>query len=137
MLLNQHCFGTRKLASSLEGKRLYYNRDHFQNICGYEKTSDSALERTIAKKLNGLPKYVISRMKVDLIWRNSQQIVINDRETLVREIQNLEKTSRSISVESGVKTWQLFIQNDLFDDLWLFVHPVVVSRGERLFTYAE
>jgi hypothetical protein len=33
-----------------------------------------------------------------------------------------------------VGAWQTFIQNDLFDELWMWVHPVVVAHSEKLFT---
>ena len=42
-------------------------------------------------------------------------------------------TAGHISVESGAGTWRLFIGASLFDELWLFIHPVVVGRGDRLF----
>ncbi|UFJ41723.1 dihydrofolate reductase family protein [Brevibacillus humidisoli] len=101
-----------------------------------EHSSDS-LERAIAKRINEIPKVVISRSEVDVIWRNSQQLVVKDAHSLQRELEQLKTRANKISVESGVKTWQLFIQNDLFDELWLLVHPVIVSRGERLFALAE
>ncbi|GJM74974.1 hypothetical protein HMSSN036_71900 [Paenibacillus macerans] len=42
-----------------------------------------------------------------------------------------------ISVESGAKTWQTFIQNELYDELWLLVHPVIASQGDKLFALAD
>lgn len=107
---------------------------HWQNA---EELSKNPLEQAIAKRINDIPKVVISRSEVDLVWRNSQQIIAKDDKSLAREIMNLKNTAGKISVESGVKTWQLFIQNDLFDDLWVLVHPVVVSQGEKLFALAN
>lgn len=105
---------------------------------GAETDSNSALERAVAKQINEIPKVVISRSKMDLIWRNSRQILVQDNESFAREIENLKKNTRkNMTVESGTKTWQRFIQNELFDDLWLFVHPVVVPQGETLFADVE
>ncbi|WP_248924739.1 dihydrofolate reductase family protein [Paenibacillus hamazuiensis] len=104
--------------------------EYWQNA---EQSSESVLERSIAKNINDIPKIVISRSRKDLVWRNSEQIVIEDHESFVREMQALKNTESNISVESGLKTWQLFIQNGLFDDLWMFVHPVIASQGEKLF----
>jgi dihydrofolate reductase len=83
-----------------------------------------------------MKKVVISRSKINnLVWNNSQQLLFDDTESLVREIENLKNSEgKNISVESGVKTWQLFLQNSLFDELWLLVHPVVAAQGEKLFT---
>ncbi|PTM59344.1 dihydrofolate reductase family protein [Desmospora activa] len=99
--------------------------------------SSNSLERAIAQRINDLPKVVISRSKVDLIWRNSQQIIVKDDDSVARELENLKKHAKTISVESGVKTWQRLIQSDLFDELWVLIHPVVASQGERLFALAN
>lgn len=101
------------------------------------ENSTNDLERAIAKRMNDIPKMVISHSEVELVWRNSQQIVVKDDRSFAQEIEKLKKQVNQISVESGVKTWQSFIKFNLFDELWLLVHPVIVSRGERLFTYAD
>jgi dihydrofolate reductase len=109
--------------------------EYWQNA---EKSSDSALERRFAKRINEIEKLVLSRSKVDLVWRNSRQLPIKDNESLAREIKTLKNDNgRNISVESGMGVWQAFIQNDLFDELWMWVHPVVVAEGEKLFAAAE
>jgi dihydrofolate reductase len=100
-----------------------------------EKSSDSALERSVAKRINEMKKIVISRSNINPVWNNSQQLIYKDSESFVREIENLKKSEgKNISVESGVKTWRLFIQNALFDDIMLFIHPVIAAQGEKLFT---
>ncbi|UUZ83867.1 dihydrofolate reductase family protein [Paenibacillus sp. P26] len=99
--------------------------------------SSDALERAIARRINEIPKVVISRSAVDLVWRNSQQMVVKDRHSLAQELEQLIKRTNTISVESGARTWRLFIQGELFDELWPLVHPVIASRGERLFALAE
>jgi dihydrofolate reductase len=121
-----------KLEAVLVGGNTYLHlANYWQNA---EKTSNSDLERSIAKKINEIKKFVISRSEVDLVWRNSEQIIYQDTDSLVHEMEQLRKSvSGNISVESGVRTWQLFIRNALFDDLWLFVHPVVVGGGDKLF----
>jgi dihydrofolate reductase len=107
---------------------------HWQNA---EKYSNNDLERGIAKRMNDIPKVVISSSILDLEWKNSQQILVKDDESLANDIKKLRIKGGKISVVSGVKTWQLIIRNDLFDDLWLLVHPVIVSQGERLFAHAN
>ncbi|MGG4035927.1 dihydrofolate reductase family protein [Paenibacillus cisolokensis] len=115
-------------------------RNSYASLAQYwqqaENSSDS-LERTIARRMNEIPKVVISRSEVDLIWRNSQQIVVKDEPSLTREMEVLKKRTNHISVESGVKTWQSFIRHDLYDELWLLVHPVIASHGDRLFALAD
>lgn len=126
----------------------YYNtvdtiivgRNSYASMAEYwqhAENSSNALERAIAKRINEIPKAVISHSEVDLIWRNSRQIVVKDDRTLASELDQLKSRGNIISVESGVKTWQAFIQNNLYDEMWLLVHPVIVSRGERLFDLAD
>lgn len=102
-----------------------------------EQTSASALERAFAQRINGIKKYVLSRTPVYPAWNNTEQLDIQDRPSLIRAMEQLrQREGRSISVESGAKTWQLLIRDSLFDDLWVFVHPVVAAQGERLFADA-
>lgn len=104
--------------------------EYWQNA---EQSSSSAIERSIAKKINDIPKIVISRAARELVWRNSEQVMVKDQESFVREMQKLKNTVGTISVESGLRMWQFFIQYGLYDDLWIFVHPVIASQGEKLF----
>lgn len=101
------------------------------------ENSSNSLERAIAKRMNEIPKAVISHSEVDLVWRNSRAIVVKDEEMLGRELAALKSRANHISVESGVRTWQSFIQHDLYDMLWLLVHPVIASEGELLFASAD
>ncbi|GIO84223.1 dihydrofolate reductase [Paenibacillus faecis] len=139
MMLNEEIF---------EDYLAYYNtvdtiivgRNSYASLAEHWKqaeNSSNALERAIAKHMNEIPKVVISHSEVDLIWRNSRAIVVKDEETLTRELAALKSRVNHISVESGVRTWQSFIQQDLYDRLWLFVHPVIASEGERLFASAD
>ncbi len=99
-----------------------------------ETASESALERRFAKKINEIEKLVLSRSDVDLVWKNSRRLPAGDQSSLVRTVNALKDSNgRNISVESGVGAWQLFIENGLFDEMWMWIHPIVVGRGEKLF----
>lgn len=102
-----------------------------------EHSSHSPLERAIAKRMNEIPKVAVSHAELDLIWQNSKQMVVKDNQSLARELEILKSQANHISVESGVKTWQSFIHDDLYNELWLLVHPVIASRGELLFALAD
>ncbi|QRG69018.1 dihydrofolate reductase family protein [Brevibacillus choshinensis] len=103
-----------------------------------EDASDSALERRFAKRINELPKIVISRSEQELTWRNSQLLTYRDLESFRMEIEHLKSsTTKDISVESGVRTWRLFLKSALVDELRLLVHPVVAAKGDKLFDEIE
>lgn len=99
-----------------------------------EKSSENALERELARKLNEKKKYVISRSDVEIVWRNSELLKIDGIESLAQQLEKLkDKYEKDITVESGLKLWQIFIKNSLFDVICCQIHPVVAGSGEKLF----
>mgnify|MGYP000879844381 CR=1 FL=1 len=40
-------------------------------------------------------------------------------------------------MESGIRTWHRCLRHDLFDALWVLVHPVIAGEGDRLFDAAR
>lgn len=99
-----------------------------------EQSSQSALEREFARKLNDTQKIVLSRKPVELTWRNSWQLIYSDDASFIRLVQGLrEKDGKDITVESGIGMWKQFLRHNLFDELMIFVHPAVVGKGEKLF----
>lgn len=102
-----------------------------------EASSDSSIERAVAKSLNDHRKFVLTRSEIDLVWRNSQPVTVTDDDSFVREMVNLKNKFGKISVESGVKTWQRCIQHQLFDGMWVLIHPVIAAEGDKLFAFAN
>ncbi|KAB2930270.1 MAG: deaminase [Leptonema illini] len=101
---------------------------------GAEQTSTSELERAFAKKINEIDKIVISRSPVKTTWKNSRNVQVADEDALFAAVQKLRSSKGGpISVEAGVKLWQLFLQNRLYDELWMLVHPAIAGSGQRLF----
>ena len=99
-----------------------------------EKSSANALERELAKKLNEKKKYVISRSDVEIVWRNSELLKIDGIDSLAEKLEKIKSENvKDITVESGLKLWQTFIQNTLFDVICCQIHPVIAGDGEKLF----
>jgi len=105
--------------------------DHWQQA----ENSSNSLERAIAQKMNDIPKVVISHSDVALSWRNSELWLVHDKHSLAEKLEARKKEAGRISVESGVRTWQSFIEHGLYDELWLLVHPVIAAAGEHLFAW--
>ncbi|GAB3948972.1 dihydrofolate reductase family protein [Spirosoma harenae] len=131
----------------IEDSLTYYNTldaiivggNSYEGLAGYwqnaETASESDIERRFAKKINDIKKFVFSRKAIDLTWKNSEQLLVDDKESLIREIEKLKAGGdKNLSVESGLKSWQLFLQESLFDELIIGVHPVVAVNGEKLFS---
>jgi hypothetical protein len=65
-------------------------------------SSQSASQRTFARRINEIKKIIISHSKVDLVWNISQQLTIESDESLVNEIKNLKNNGvGKISLKPG------------------------------------
>lgn len=83
-----------------------------------------------ADRLNSLPKYVVSSTLVDPKWTNVTVLSGG----AVEEVSRLkEQVDGDIVIYASYQLGQVLIEHDLVDELRLFVLPVVVGAGERLF----
>jgi dihydrofolate reductase len=85
----------------------------------------------IAKKLNSVPKYVVSTTLDKVEWNNSTLIKGN----LADEVAKLKRQpgSGTLSVTGSGKLAQTLMQHGLVDEYALWIHPVVLGSGKRLF----
>ena len=83
-----------------------------------------------AARLNSLPKYVVSSTLEDPKWTNSTVL----KGDAVSEVSKLkQKLSGEVVVYASYQLGHTLIEHDLVDELRLFVFPVVLGAGERLF----
>jgi dihydrofolate reductase len=83
-----------------------------------------------ADRLNSLPKYVVSATLQDPKWTNVKVLTGN----VVDEARRLkQEVDGDIVVYASYQLGRTLIEHDLVDELRLFVFPVVVGGGERLF----
>jgi dihydrofolate reductase len=83
-----------------------------------------------ADRLNSLPKYVVSTTLQDPRWTNVTVLkgdVVDEVTRLKREL------GGDILVYASYQLGRTLIEHDLVDELRLFVFPVVLGAGERLF----
>ncbi|MFE0131700.1 dihydrofolate reductase family protein [Streptomyces sp. NPDC059037] len=84
--------------------------------------------------LNAVDKYVVSRTIGDPGWQNSTVL----RGPLVEEVRALkEAPGRDIVATGSTRLVHALIAEDLVDEYRLFVFPVVVGSGARLFESAD
>jgi len=119
-----------------------FGGNSYQSMAEYwlqaEISSENPLEKQLARLLNDKPKLIISRSDKDITWRNASQLKITDATSLAQKIKELKNTEgNDITVEAGIKTWQLFIEQDIFDEVEVMVHPVIYGDGRKLFTGNE
>ena len=83
-----------------------------------------------ALRLNALPKYVVSSTITDPIWANSTVLkgdVVEDATHLKAQLDG------EIVVYASRPLVHTLLENDLIDEIRLFIFPVVVGTGERVF----
>ena len=83
-----------------------------------------------ADRLNGLPKYVVSSTLEQPRWSNATVLegdVVDEVSKLKRELVG------ELVVYASYQLGRTLIEHDLVDELRLFVFPVVLGAGERLF----
>jgi dihydrofolate reductase len=83
----------------------------------------------VAVKLNGLPKHVASRTQTSFGWNNSTHIADVTRDVPVLKLQY----EGELQVHGSPGLLQTLIEHDLIDEYHLFIFPVVVGSGKRLF----
>ena len=83
----------------------------------------------IARAFESIPKYVASRGTPELAWRDSHLL----GDDLDAEVGALRDRHRDVHVIGSIDFARTLVARGLFDSLNLWVHPIVVGAGKRLF----
>ena len=85
---------------------------------------------SIATVLNSRPKYVLSRRLEHVTWNNSSLI----KDEVVAELRKLrQQPGQALHTWGSTNALQTLLKNDLIDEYRLFVFPLVLGPGKRLF----
>jgi dihydrofolate reductase len=79
--------------------------------------------------LNNAPKYVASRTLESVEWNNSNLI----QGEIANEVPRLKEQYGKIHVSGSADLVQTLLRHDLVDQLNLWVYPVVLGTGKKLF----
>lgn len=101
----------------------------------YELFAASWPQRTVeddphADWMNNTPKLVASSTRKSVEWNNSTLIRGNVANELARAKQ---EPGKNLLINGSPTLVRSLLRADLLDELRLFVHPVVVNKGARLF----
>jgi dihydrofolate reductase len=88
-------------------------------------------ENPLAVYFNGTPKYVVSKTHTRLDWAGSQFLPGDDVPAGVRALK--AEGEGVISLLGSSALLATLTEHDLIDEYRLFVHPVIIGSGKRLF----
>jgi dihydrofolate reductase len=103
-------------------------RRTYQEFAGYWPQQGSDVP--FADEMNNTPKLVVSTTLDTVEWQNSTLI----KDNLVEELSRLkQQPGKNINITGSGTLVRSLLRDNLLDELWLLVHPVVVGGGKRLF----
>ncbi|MFF7334740.1 dihydrofolate reductase family protein [Streptomyces sp. NPDC090306] len=108
---------------------LLLGRRTYEIFAAYWPHQKGGEDGDIASLFNAVPKYVASRGRPDLSWEGSTQLG-PDLASAVREIR--ERHER-VKVVGSLNLVQTLLREKLFDRLDLWVHPIVLGVGKKVF----
>lgn len=107
----------------------------FQNMAGYWSGVATNIhardaERVFARQLCDKKKLVIGRKSDQKVWSDELSV---DYDEITSAASSLRSEVGRLVVYGGVATAQALIAHDIVDELHLFISPVAIGEGQRLF----
>jgi dihydrofolate reductase len=111
-------------------------RETYDSFAGAwpDREADGGEDAEFAKKLGDARKIVVSRQRLEFDWRNSEQLT-GDLADAVTVLKN--EPGGDIAMSGSVSVVRQLLAAGLLDELHLFVHPIAVRTGARLFDEGE
>lgn len=108
---------------------LLLGRRTYDLFASYWPHQSGGEDGEIAELFNRVPKYVASRGRADLSWAGSSQLG-PDLPAAVREIRDRHE---HVKVVGSLDLVQTLLREHLVDRLDLWVHPIVLGVGKKVF----
>ncbi len=108
---------------------LLLGRRTYEIFAGYWPQYEGDEDFAIAQLFNRIPKYVASRGAVDLSWAGSSQLGPD----LPAAIRELRERHEQIRVVGSLDLVQTLLREKLFDRLDLWVYPITLGTGKKVF----
>jgi dihydrofolate reductase len=109
-----------------------FGRKTYEKMAAYWPTAGD--EDPYARHLNSTPKYVASTTLRELDWQHAT-VLEGDVTEAVAGLK--EEPGGNIAVLGSGELVQTLIRNDLVDEFSLFVFPIVLGSGKRLFRESD
>jgi dihydrofolate reductase len=121
--------GAQVLAAYEGTDALLLGRRTYDIFAAFWPHQEGGEDDEFAALFNRVPKYVASRGKPDLSWAGSTQLG-PDLAAAVREIRNRHE---HVAVVGSLNLVQTLLREQLFDRLDLWLHPIVLGVGKKVF----
>jgi dihydrofolate reductase len=108
---------------------LLLGRRTYDIFAAYWPHAEGGEDNAIATLFNRIPKYVASRSPLDLTWAGATQLG-PDLPAAVREIRERHE---NIKVVGSLDLVQTLLREKLFDRVDLWLHPIVLGVGKKIF----
>jgi dihydrofolate reductase len=120
----------RQVLASYEGTdALLLGRRTYDIFAAHWPQQEGGEDDEFATLFNRIPKYVASRGTPDLSWAGSTQLG-PDLPAAVREVRDRHE---HVTVVGSLDLVQTLLRERLFDRLDLWVHPIVLGVGKKVF----
>jgi dihydrofolate reductase len=108
---------------------LLLGRRTYDIFAAYWPFQEGGEGNEIATLFNSVPKYVASRGRPDLSWAGSTQLGAD----LAGAVREMRDRHEHVKVVGSLNLVQTLLREKVFDRLDLWVHPVVLGIGKKVF----
>jgi dihydrofolate reductase len=108
---------------------LLLGRRTYDIFAAYWPHQEGGPDNSIAEMFNRVPKYVASRGRPDLSWAGSTQLGAD----LVAGVREIRDRHEHVKVVGSLNFVQTLLRERLVDRLDLWVHPIVLGSGKKVF----
>ena len=122
--------GGAQIRAAYEGTdALLLGRRTYEIFAAYWPHQEGGEDNEFAKLFNRIPKYVASLGRPDLSWAGSTQLGPD----LAGAVRRIRDRHEHVTVVGSLNLVQTLLHEKLFDRLDLWVHPVVLGVGKKVF----
>jgi dihydrofolate reductase len=119
-----------QIGAGMEGMdALLLGRRTYDIFASYWPQQEGGVDGAIARLFNRIPKYVASRQERTLDWAGSTQL----GEDIAAAVRELRDRHENIHVIGSLDFVQTLFAEQLFDRLNLWVYPIMLGRGKKVF----
>lgn len=108
---------------------LLLGRKTYEIFAAHWPYAEGGPDDFIARTFNSVNKYVATRQGLDLTWKGS--VALGDAVSDVAKLK--QEDGPALVTQGSTELVRTLLANDLVDEINLFICPVVLGRGKKLF----